>query len=262
MGLCVLRDREQIERVLRRDVYANLYALGDLDDFFFPRTSWYGWMEGGQLEEIVLLYQTPELVILLAQAFYQERMLALLQALLPHLPDRFYAHLSPGLEVVFSSHYRLEEHGAHHKMALYDLNAVLGVDCDGVETLGVSDLAELRQFYTQSYPDHWFDPRMLETGAYMGLHIDQRLISVAGVHVCSPRYRVAALGNIATQPAWRGRGYGRMVTACLCRQLLRQVDHLGLNVKADNQPALRCYTGLGFVVKAEYAEWMLERKIA
>lgn len=262
MGLCVLRDREQIEGVLRRDVYANLYTLGDLDDFFFPRTSWYGWMEGGQLEEIVLLYQTQELVILLAQAFYQERMLALLQALLPDLPDRFYAHLSPGLEHVFAGPYRLEAHGEHYKMALNNPVPITTANCDSVDILGMADLPELRHFYAQSYPDHWFDPRMLETGAYMGLHIDQHLVSVAGVHVYSPRYRVATLGNIATHPGYRGRGYGRMVTACLCRQLLRQVDHLGLNVKADNQPALRCYTRLGFVVKAEYAEWMLERKKA
>lgn len=33
----------------------------------------------------------------------------------------------------------------------------------------------------------------------------------------------------------------------------------GLNVKADNVPALKCYGGLGFAVVGEYEEFMVER---
>ena len=36
------------------------------------------------------------------------------------------------------------------------------------------------------------------------------------------------------------------------------VDHIGLNVKADNAPALACYRRLGFEVAAEYGEFMVE----
>jgi len=40
----------------------------------------------------------------------------------------------------------------------------------------------------------------------------------------------------------------------LCVRLRRTVDHIGLNVKADNAAAIRLYEGLGFEVVAEYLE--------
>ena len=76
--------------------------------------------------------------------------------------------------------------------------------------------------------------------------------------MCSPRYRVAALGNIATHPKYRGKGYGTAVTAKLCGSLLREVDHIGLNVKADNKSAIRCYEKLGFEVVCSYGEYEVE----
>jgi predicted GNAT family acetyltransferase len=101
---------------------------------------------------------------------------------------------------------------------------------------------------------------MLETGRYYGPRDAGGLLSVAGVHVYSRRYRVAALGNIATHPAHRGKGYGTRVTGRLCRTLLDEVEHIGLNVKTDNEPALRCYRRLGLEVVARYAEFDFERR--
>jgi predicted GNAT family acetyltransferase len=98
---------------------------------------------------------------------------------------------------------------------------------------------------------------MLQTGRYYGVRDAGRLLSVAGVHVHSPAMRVAALGNIATHPTARGRGLAAAVTARLCAELLRECDHVGLNVKADNQPAVACYSRLGFAPVAEYEECTL-----
>lgn len=72
----------------------------------------------------------------------------------------------------------------------------------------------------------------------------------------SPTYRVAALGNITTDPDFRGRGYASPVVAALCRDLLRTVEHIGLNVKADNLAAIRCYRALGFDRCSQYGEYM------
>ena len=54
---------------------------------------------------------------------------------------------------------------------------------------------------------------MLETGKYFGIRREGILVSVAGIHVYSPEYDVAALGNITTHPDFRGQGLGRKVTA-------------------------------------------------
>ena len=80
------------------------------------------------------------------------------------------------------------------------------------------------------------------------------------MHVYSAAYRVAALGNIATAPARRRRGLGRVVTAAVCQSLLASVDVIGLNVLADNAAARRCYEGLGFTDVCEYDEVLLERR--
>ncbi|HEX4607636.1 MAG TPA: GNAT family N-acetyltransferase, partial [Urbifossiella sp.] len=113
--------------------------------------------------------------------------------------------------------------------------------------------------YAASYPGNWFAPRMLETGCYYGVRRGGELVSVAGVHVYSPRYGAAALGNITTRPDHRGRGLGAAVTARVCRELLRAgVACVGLNVKADNAAAVRCYQALGFEPVADYAEYAVE----
>ena len=113
-------------------------------------------------------------------------------------------------------------------------------------------------FYSHSYPDNWYDPRMLETGYYVGIRREGKLVCAAGVHVYSSTYRVAALGNIATDPALRGQGLAQRATAQLCRALLTTVDTIGLNVKADNAAAIACSRKLGFEVAAEYEEAMFD----
>jgi predicted GNAT family acetyltransferase len=104
------------------------------------------------------------------------------------------------------------------------------------------------------------DKDMLETKQYYGIRRFGELVSVAGVHVYSRRYRVAALGNVTTHPDYRGRGYGRIVTARVCQSLLRDIEHIGLNVKADNISAIKCYERLGFEVINSYGEFEVELK--
>jgi predicted GNAT family acetyltransferase len=60
--------------------------------------------------------------------------------------------------------------------------------------------------------------------------------------------------------AHRNKGYGRLVTARLCQSLLEKVEHIGLNVKADNDAAIACYRKLGFEIIAPYGELTVEQK--
>lgn len=253
----VLHDRSRIETVLRRNTDLNIYEIGDLDDFFWRYTTWYALAEAGEPEQILLFYTGSELPVLLGTALEQmEALTTALQIVRPFLPARFYAHLTPGAEHAFDGQYRFESHGLHHKMSLTQAQALDGVDTSQVEQLGPADLADLLALYDSAYPGNWFNPALLETGGYFGVREAGRLVSVAGVHVYSPHYRVAALGNITTLPDRRGRGLGTAVTAGLCRFLCDHIDHIGLNVKADNTAALACYRRLGFTRVADYEEFM------
>ncbi len=122
----------------------------------------------------------------------------------------------------------------------------------------MSQVDEIETLYRVSYPDNSFDPRMLETGCFYGIRHGMLLVSVAVVHVYSPRYRVAALGNVATHPSFRGQRLATTVCAKLCQSLLQTVDHIGLNVQADNVSAIRSYEQLGFASIAAYKEYTIE----
>ena len=249
-----LHDKAIIERELSKNILANLYTLGDLDDFFWPLTSWYASGSSQDIKAIALLYAAPQLPTLIATSQESGSMRELLSSILHLLPQRLYAHLSPGLESVFSRSFQMESFGDHHNMGLTTHDKVCDVPDDDVVCLGLADQAEIVDLYQRCYPGNWFDQRMLETGKYFGIRNAGALVSIAGVHVYSPRYRVAALGNIVTDPACRGRGYARQLVARTCRELLREGCQIGLKVKSDNAAAIACYQKLGFEVISDYKE--------
>jgi ribosomal protein S18 acetylase RimI-like enzyme len=254
----ILRDKRELERFFRNNVFLHLYSIGDLDEFFWQNTTWYALKRDNEILAVALFYTGLELPTLLAFSERISVMEDLLQSILNELPERLYAHLSPGLEAILGKRFTLEPHGEHYKMALRNGARLDEVDCSQVVQLSVADLDELQRFYRKSYPENWFDPRMLETGQYFGLRRNGGLISAGGIHVYSEKYRVAALGNITTHPEHRNMGYARLVTARLCQSLCDRVDHIGLNVKADNAAAIACYRVLGFEICASYGEYMAE----
>ena len=124
-----------------------------------------------------------------------------------------------------------------------------------MDVLGSGHLDEITAFYDEAYPGTWFEPRLLATERYVGIRVDGRLACVAGVHLYSPAWSVAALGNVATLPGLRGLGLARSACAALCRLLLEDgIGTIALNVSEDNEAAIRAYTRLGFEPVAEYTE--------
>ncbi|MFJ6197942.1 GNAT family N-acetyltransferase [Micromonospora sp. NPDC092111] len=246
-------DRAVLAELLRRDPVLHAYQLGDLDDFFWPYTSWFR-----RGEQVALLYHGTDEPVLLAFAADADRpgLAALLDELGPVLPARLYAHLSPGLEGTLARRYAVTPAGAHHRMALADPTRLAAVPGAG-EVLGRADLPALRALYAAAYPGNWFDPRMLDTGHYIGVREGGDLVAVAGVHVWSPTYRVAALGNVTTHPRARGRGLATAVVARLGVRLRDSVDHVTLNVRAGNTSAVRLYERLGFTRVADFGEYTL-----
>lgn len=166
--------------------------------------------------------------------------------------------MSSGLQDVLQDQYQLSAHGKHLKMALKNKFALNNVDCSAVIQLTEKDIADILELYKISYPGNWFDEQMLKTHKYFGIREQNRLISLAGIHVYSPKYNVAALGNICTHPDFRGKGFGRVATAELCKSLLKEIEFIGLNVKADNKPAISLYEKLGFEKMSSYFEFMVD----
>jgi GNAT superfamily N-acetyltransferase len=262
MHVVSLHDKSEIEQYLRQNALIHLYELGDLDDFFWQHTTWYAFKEAEQIHSLLLLYSAINPPVLLAISENLPALRNLLQSARQLLPNSWYAHLSGDLSTLLAAHFHIDSHGQHHKMVLADASRLETVDISEVIPLSGADLVKLQTLYNVSYPGNSFDPRMLETGHFYGIWRDNALVSVAGVHVYSPRYKVGVVGNVTTHPAYRGKGLGTAVCARLCRELLRTVEHIGLNVKADNVAAIASYKRLGFEVVGEYEEALLSTHLS
>ena len=190
---------------------------------------------------------------------------ALLEAVRPTLPERFFVNLGLDLTGPFARDHRFEREGEYQKMWLPDLSRVPKATHPGLVELGPADRPELEAFYRDAYTpeergSRFFEPYMLEAGPWFGIRENGALRSAGGVHICSRRYGVGSLGNVATIPAARRRGLGREVSAAICRSLSTQVELIGLNVATENDAAVRCYERLGFRPVARYLEGIFERR--
>ncbi|MFD8788652.1 GNAT family N-acetyltransferase [Kitasatospora sp. NPDC059599] len=255
MPLISLHDRAALAARFRTDPALHLFELGDLDDTTWSNTAWY--TASAEHGPVALLYSGGDTPVLLAFArpAAVPPLEALLGDLLPFLPRRFLAGLPDGAERALAPHYAVERRTPLLRMLLtHDPPAEVPHEA---QLLTPDDLADTRALLATSYPEAWFDPRMLTGGGYTGVREDGRLLAVAGVHVHSPAQRVAVLGNVTTHPDARGRGLARACVTALCRHLAATTDHLGLNVRTDNAPAIRLYERLGFTTVATYNELVL-----
>lgn len=204
----IVSDREMVAAFLRksgRQLHA--YALGDLDDVFWPKTRWCAWRSPdtstspGSVEALAMLYTglaLPSLHILVPAGVDRGPAEQLLDALVKgtvepldaageewRLPAEFEAHLSPGLVNVLTAAGFHVSGSSHVKMALPALELdneaqrVLLLErleeiVSTAETNGfavrrlVMDDADECERLAATAPETWFEPHVLEEGPYFG----------------------------------------------------------------------------------------------
>ncbi|MEO6694150.1 MAG: GNAT family N-acetyltransferase [Ignavibacteria bacterium] len=261
MTVSKIIEKDLIEKHFRKNTDLNLYQIGDLDIFFWKNTDWYSLRDKDEIKQIILIYKGTGVPVMIA--LYDknpEEMKTLLEKIIDDLPDKFYSHLSEELFKVLLNAYSYTDHGVYLKMSLRKNNFLFRQKNVNVKRLATSDLELIKEFYKASYPDNWFDKRMLETGKYFGYFIEGEIAGISGIHVYSPIYKVAVLGNITTHPGFRGRSICTEVTSVLCEDLFETVDVIGLNVHSENKSAIRCYEKSGFEIIAKYGEFMFEKR--
>lgn len=246
-----LRDKGRIESFLRRDPSLHVFAIGDLDEFYWPYTTWYALEEAGEILQMALVYgDPPKIVHALTSEDRTDEACELLKAIRRHLPHQLYSHLTPGIAERLGDDYEVTRRGLLRKMILADHAGIQDVDSTPVRRLGRRDAAALTALYRESSPDTTFDARMLATGQFFGVYEGGVLVGAAGVHVYSRSYRAAAIGNVATHPSRRRRGVATAVLGRLCLSLRQTVDHIGPVVDDKNDGAISCFGRLGFVHRA------------
>jgi len=256
MSLKLIKDKKVLEVFFRKNAPLNIYQLGDLDDFYWSQTDFYGYFEEDELKSVVMIFKevTPNVVIALCDMKDLDYLNKALELMLDILPNEIYLHITPGAEKVLERKYNLHQEGLYMKMDLDNKQKVNSIDTNNIKQLSIENKIELSAFYEEAYPGNSYIERMLETGMFFGIRDNDKLQSVAGIHVYSPEYKVAALGSITTHTNLRGKGYATKVTACLCKELLKKIEVIGLNVHSQNSSAIHCYEKLGFIKIADYLE--------
>ena len=247
-------DRPLLRGFLERDRLLAAYAICDLDDREFPRTRWGAAWAGGSIVAVVMEYSGSSPQPLFAMGREDGIVAVLRDVIRPRLA--FIASLPRAVPAI-ATVYRLDA-GPQMVRMWVDRGRFRPADDPGVERLSPSDAMELNRLYQLGF-GAWLPPQAISEGVYYGLRVNGRLVAAAGTHVVSAAARLAVVGNVLTHADFRGRGYATAVTGAVTAELLKSCDHVVLNVRADNPPAISAYRHLGYAEHVRFEERLAHR---
>lgn len=250
----VTTDRALLRAFLERDRIYAAYAICDLDDREFPRTRWGAAWSGGSIVAIVLEYSggSPQPLLAIGS---DEGILAILRDVIR--PRVAYIASLPAATPAIQTRYRLDA-GPQMVRMWVDRARFRPAEDLGLERLGPTDAMELNRLYQLGF-GAWLPPSAIGEGVYYGFRVRGKLVSTAGTHVVSTAARLAVVGNVLTHGDYRGRGYATAVSGAVTAELLKSCDHVVLNVRADNPPAISAYRHLGYAEHLRFEERLARR---
>lgn len=250
----VTTDRALLRSILERDRLLAAYAICDLDDREFHRARWAIATRGSEVVALVVEYGglSPQPLFVMG---VDDGIEAILRDVIR--PRLTYIAVPTGALGAVQRHYRLEP-GPQMVRMWVDAERFRPKVADDVEALKPSDASELNRLYRLGFGS-WLPPQSVAEGVYYGIRVGRRIVAAAGTHVIGREARIAVVGNVLTQPEYRGRGYAEATTSAVTAELLRFCDHVVLNVRADNPPALNAYRRLGYSEHVRFEERLAHR---
>lgn len=242
-------DRTLIKGFLDRDRIFAAYALADLEDREAARSRWGIAKAGDEVVSLVLEYGGPSPQPLFI-AGRDDGIEAILRDVIT--PSIAYIACLPGSVRAVEARYRVEP-GPQMVRMWVDRETFRPTPDPGVEPLEPGDAGELNRLYRLGFGS-WLPPQAVAEGIYRGIRVHGRLVAAAGTHVIGRGAQIAVVGNVLTQPEFRGRGYAQATTGAVTAKLLEFCDHVVLNVRSDNPPALNAYRRLGYAEHVRYEE--------
>lgn len=261
-------DRLQLEHFLKREPGLHLYSIGDLDDYYWPQTTWFAAWRGDEIVAVALYWDGHGDPVVLALADSENgAMDPLIRHVSPQLPESGQVHYTDSAIRALQQSFVLADDSAntdHVKMVLQKVPESVAPTVGELVQLVPGDEVELRELYTEAFgaagTESFFIPSDLTQGPFFGVRVEGRLVSAAGVHVLSKQMGVAGIGNVATAPEYWGKGLAKAVTSRLCRELSPTADLIGMNVKKDNLPAIAAYEKIGFETVVTFRETRYRRR--
>jgi GNAT superfamily N-acetyltransferase len=236
-----LTDPAVLEPILNRDWQWAGFAIGDLEPQWMRHCEWL--LHG---DSLVLLFDglAPRLLCHYGEPSDLAPILAAIDV------PRVWANIHSDCEETFHRFYQPER-----SVRMCRMYSEQAVPAEGqAVALSSGDRAEIEELLATG---EWvlFLPDRLDGGFYYGVRVNGRLVAVAGTHLASTRYNIAALGSVFTHPDQRGQGLARVC----CSHVLAAVGHAGirrvvLNVEEAKASARRLYEGLGFRTACVYTD--------
>ena len=247
-------DHDLIKAFLDRDRIFGAYALADLEDRVAARSRWAIARAGDEVVSLVLEYGGPSPQPLFISG-RDDGIEAILRDVIK--PSIAYVACLPANVAAVERRYRLES-GPQMVRMWVDRSTFRPAVDPGIEALSASDAGELNRLYRLGFGS-WLPPQAIAEGIYRGMRVNGRLVAAAGTHVIGRNAGIAVVGNVLTQPEFRGRGYAQATTSAVTAQLLEFCDHVVLNVRSDNPPALNAYRRLGYTEHVRFEERLAHR---
>ena len=248
-----LTDKHDIRAFLHRDPAWCVYALGDLSPHMFGKTQWF---LSGFTPDLTLVLHDYGTSILFAMG------IGSIREALGHVAWPVHLQVQrDGLDEV-------SRHAAVTSVRLMWRMVWKGAAAPGIPAavtrLGAGDLPALVQLYADGEasgesPDFFYSS-MVTSGVFFGVYEGEQLAAAAGTHLLAREEGAAAIGNIYTRRARRGRGMGRLVTSAVVGALTG-IETVGLNVRADNDAAIHLYESLGFERHCQFYEALANRRV-
>ena len=240
---------DDVRAFFEGDRFMAAYALADLDPENVDRSRWWVARRGDAITAAALLVE----VLPFRPCFAMGDTASLAELFRNGLTEpRLIVATPPSGRLAIEASYRFERIDLMHRMAV-------GVESfrpsvrHTVARLGPEELDDVIDLYGNASRSY-FTAQRLARELYFGVYAGAQLVSAAGTHVRSRGAGIAAVGNVLTRMAYRGRGMATSVTSAVTEAALEEHRDVVLNVRQDNAPAISVYHRLGYVVHAPFVE--------
>jgi GNAT superfamily N-acetyltransferase len=248
---------EEARAFLERDRLMSAYALADVDQPEIEGTRWWVARRDGEIVAVALVVEglpfrpcfaigaSDGLGAIFRDAIREPRVLLA---------------TPPRSRGAIELTYRFERIDHMRRMAVTIRRFRARVNQE-VTRLGPEDLDAVIDLYGHNSRTY-FTPQRLLREIYYGVYQGNALVAAAGTHVRSARSGIAAVGNVLTRLAYRGRGMARSCTSAVTETALEEHADVVLNVREDNAPAIAVYESLGYQTHGTFIEGPAARRPA
>lgn len=236
---------DDVIRILAEDALSNIVLIADctqLREWCDVRVL----MEDGRIDAVFSLYSDLDFI---ATAFWCRDVEALKLIMVD------YSERLVGKEfVAICTKEQLDQFGEacvilkpiEERQMIVDRTTQLKCDCKSEPVkLSIKDAEQLKELYRLNGTPAW-TPNAMNLGPFYGIvENDGSITSVAGVHYVTPYG--TEIGNIATHPEHRRKGYAAACLKSVVEEVLENSDLAILHFFAENIPAQKLYENMGFM---------------